>query len=405
MVWFRVGDLRVGDHPGLHAVATDASARCVAAFVFDPEEAALATPAAMRSTHESVACLRANLRAIGADLIVRVGDPAIELPAIVRAYGATSVTVKTELEWARRSALARTLDACAAAGATRVDEWDLPLRERPESTAGAVSDAIATARAVKGAPLTPWASQAEYAASLGAIAKALDPPLALAGGAAKPTNFVVEGDEETYEETLDAMPDVETVRSLAGLPDSDFDLRRDAAVAKLAEALADPAFARSRKGGGARTDDAFVMLSESRMLARAAEEADRALPSVPFRVPGGEDAAVRCFEGFLDFYTATSDRERQRMYDRIIEAGKPSAFFILFQDALKDGSLSPRIVYATTVAWEARSKRATDLCANARNVAVARDYQAAVAKCAIDAGAEGPGIPLVGAWNVCSGNL
>ena len=254
MVWFRVGDLRVGDHPGLHAVATDASARCVAAFVFDPEEAALATPAAMRSTHESVACLRANLRAIGADLIVRVGDPAIELPAIVRAYGATSVTVKTELEWARRSALARTLDACAAAGATRVDEWDLPLRERPESTAGAVSDAIATARAVKGAPLTPWASQAEYAASLGAIAKALDPPLALAGGAAKPTNFVVEGDEETYEETLDAMPDVETVRSLAGLPDSDFDLRRDAAVAKLAEALADPAFARSRKGGArART--------------------------------------------------------------------------------------------------------------------------------------------------------
>jgi len=405
VVWFRVGDLRVGDHPGLHAVASDASARCVAAFVFDPEEAALATPAAMRSTHESVACLRANLRAIGADLIVRVGDPAIELPAIVRAYGATSVTVKTELEWARRSALARTLDACAAAGATRVDEWDLPLRERPESTAGAVSDAIATARAVKGAPLTPWASQAEYAASLGAIAKALDPPLALAGGAAKPTNFVVEGDEETYEETLDAMPDVETVRSLAGLPDSDFDLRRDAAVAKLAEALADPAFARSRKGGGARTDDAFVMLSESRMLARAAEEADRALPSVPFRVPGGEDAAVRCFEGFLDFYTATNDRERQRMYDRIIEAGKPSAFFILFQDALKDGSLSPRIVYATTVAWEARSKRATDLCANARNVAVARDYQAAVAKCAIDAGAEGPGIPLVGAWNVCSGNL
>jgi len=405
VVWFRVGDLRVGDHPGLHAVATDASARCVAAFVFDPEEAALATPAAMRSTHESVACLRANLRAIGADLIVRVGDPAIELPAIVRAYGATSVTVKTELEWARRSALARTLDACAAAGATRVDEWDLPLRERPESTAGAVSDAIATARAVKGAPLTPWASQAEYAASLGAIARALDPPLALAGGAAKPTNFVVEGDEETYEETLDAMPDVETVRSLAGLPDSDFDLRRDAAVAKLAEALADPAFARSRKGGGARTDDAFVMLSESRMLARAAEEADRALPSVPFRVPGGEDAAVRCFEGFLDFYTATNDRERQRMYDRIIEAGKPSAFFILFQDALKDGSLSPRIVYATTVAWEARSKRATDLCANARNVAVARDYQAAVAKCAIDAGAEGPGIPLVGAWNVCSGNL
>ena len=53
----------------------------------------------------------------------------------------------------------------------------------------------------------------------------------------------------------------------------------------------------------------------------------------------------------------------------------------------------------------ARSKRATDLCANARNVANARDYQASVAADALKAGTYGPGVPLVGAYNVCSGKL
>ena len=106
-----------------------------------------------------------------------------------------------------------------------------------------------------------------------------------------------------------------------------------------------------------------------------------------------------------DFYTATNDAEFRRLYDRVIEVGKPEAFFKIFGDALRVGALSPRVVYARCAAWEAKSKRATDLCANARNVALARDYQASVAADALRAGAHGPGVPLVGAYNVCSGKL
>ena len=66
-------------------------------------------------------------------------------------------------------------------------------------------------------------------------------------------------------------------------------------------------------------------------------------------------------------------------------------------DALPS-ALSP--VWCTRMQRAGRSsKRATDLCANARNVAAARDYQASVAKDALEAGAHGPGVPLVGAYN------
>jgi hypothetical protein len=45
------------------------------------------------------------------------------------------------------------------------------------------------------------------------------------------------------------------------------------------------------------------------------------------------------------------------------------------------------------------------LCASAKGIAEARDYQQAVAAAALAAGAEGPGLPLVGAYNVISGAL
>ena len=59
-----------------------------------------------------------------------------------------------------------------------------------------------------------------------------------------------------------------------------------------------------------RVDNSFVMFSEEKMLALAAEEASATVPSVPFRLPGGEAAALDFFEGFLDFYTATSNKAR-----------------------------------------------------------------------------------------------
>jgi hypothetical protein len=199
------------------------------------------------------------------------------------------------------------------------------------------------------------------------------------------------------------MPSLASVVAMARAPDDPDDVRHDAAEAVAEAVVTDASYRKKRAATG--TENAFVLFSESATKTRALEEAARAAPPVPFRLPGGEAAALRFLDGFLDFYTATNDAEYRRMYDRIIEVGKPEAFFRIFGDALRVGALSPRLVYAKCNAWEASSKRATDLCANARNVAAARDYQASVAKDALEAGAHGPGVPLVGAYNVCSGKL
>jgi hypothetical protein len=200
------------------------------------------------------------------------------------------------------------------------------------------------------------------------------------------------------------MPSLASVVAMARVSDDPFDVAHDAAEAAFEAIVSDASYRKNKKSTG--SENAFVLLKgEDAVKARALEEAARATPSVPFRLPGGEHAALRFLDGFLDFYTATNDTEYKRMYDRIIEVGKPEAFFNVFGDALRVGALSPRVVYRRCNEWEARSKRATDLCANARNVANARDYQASVAADALKAGTYGPGVPLVGAYNVCSGKL
>ena len=80
VIWFRIGDLRTHDHPALTAAASDPSTPVLPVFVFDPAEARHMTPGALRAAHESVSDLRANLRAAGLDLIVRIGDPIAILP-------------------------------------------------------------------------------------------------------------------------------------------------------------------------------------------------------------------------------------------------------------------------------------------------------------------------------------
>ena len=94
------------------------------------------------------------------------------------------------------------------------------------------------------------------------------------------------------------------------------------------------------------------------MLALAAEESATAIPPVPFRMPGGESETLANLSGFLDFYTATSNREFRKMYERVLE-NKLSAFFRLFGGSLALGSLSPRTVYDVARRWEADSKRST----------------------------------------------
>ena len=239
--------------------------------------------------------------------------------------------------------------------------------------------------------MVPYATDAAWVASRGATAAPTPSPSSYPGGLAA---------------NVDAgeMPSVDDVRAMAGLPDGEFDAAYDAAMEAAVAALNDPEFTRRRKRVSA-TDTAFVMLREEKMLALAAEERSATIPAVPFRLPGGETAALEFLDAYLDFYTATGNREHQRLYDRVLEVGKPNAFFVIFGDALRLGTLSPRTLFATCQRWEQTSKRATDLCAIARNIATARDYQAEVAASAMRCGVEGPGVPLVGAYNVNSGDL
>ena len=421
VVWFRVGDLRTHDHPGLRR-AFELGAPVVCVFVFDETELRDFAPATARATHEAVCDLREALQTRGLRLVVRTGDAADIVPSIVQETRARLVSVQIELEWARRSAYARALDnlrfrrkhaeniaeTSETLDVFSIHEWSLELREETE-VAAQKSRAVlhaATKDNIKGAPLTAFATADARAAFRGPIAAPTPAPAFFSeGGAAGFGALGDQHDRRLGDEDFGVreMPSLASVVAMARAPDDPDDVRHDAAEALAESVVTDASYRKKRAATG--SENAFVLFSESATKTRALEEAARAAPPVPFRLPGGETAALRFLDGFLDFYTATNDAEYRRMYDRIIEVGKPEAFFRIFGDALRVGALSPRLVYAKCNAWEASSKRATDLCANARNVAAARDYQASVAKDALEAGAHGPGVPLVGAYNVCSGKL
>ena len=405
VIWFRIGDLRTHDHPALTAAASDPSTPVLPVFVFDPAEATHMTPGALRAVHESVSDLRANLRAAGLDLIVRVGDPTAIVPELAASVGAASVAVAEELEWCRAHAARAAFAALESRGVV-VDQWSLRLREPTDEGDAAAAAVVDAARAKKSAPVVPYATDAAWVASRGATETPTPSPASYPGGLASEEASKRTGGAGAGAAGIDAgeMPSLDDARAMAGLPDGEFDAAYDAAMEAAVAALNDPEFNRRRKAVSA-TDNAFVMLREEKMLALAAEERSATIPAVPFRLPGGETAALDFLDGYLDFYTATGNREYQRLYDRVLEVGKPNAFFVIFGDALRLGTLSPRTLFATCQRWEQKSKRATDLCAIARNIATARDYQSEVAASAMKCGVEGPGVPLVGAYNVNSGAL
>jgi pimeloyl-ACP methyl ester carboxylesterase len=66
VVWFRVGDLRLRDHPGLSSAATSTTESVAPLFVVTPATPACVIPAVER--------LRADLRSRGSDLYVRFAD-------------------------------------------------------------------------------------------------------------------------------------------------------------------------------------------------------------------------------------------------------------------------------------------------------------------------------------------
>lgn len=108
-------DLRVHDHPGLHA-ASRAAERVVPLFVVDP--AIAAPPNRQRFLAECLADLRESLRARGGDLIVRYGDPVAETVGLARAVGATRIVLAAD---ASRYARTRQRRMAAAAAAERLE--------------------------------------------------------------------------------------------------------------------------------------------------------------------------------------------------------------------------------------------------------------------------------------------
>lgn len=96
ILWFR-RDLRLHDHPALVA-ASAAHARIVPLFVLDPALLGGRFASSNRTWFllGAIRSLRHALREHGSDLLVRVGDPRAEVPAIARATGAGAVYVSRD---------------------------------------------------------------------------------------------------------------------------------------------------------------------------------------------------------------------------------------------------------------------------------------------------------------------
>ncbi len=94
-------DLRVHDNPALAAACANAD-RVVPLFVLDPTLLG-GSPNRTRFLHQCLADLRTSLRALGADLVVRHGDPVAETIRLARAVQAEGVAVAGDVSgYARR---------------------------------------------------------------------------------------------------------------------------------------------------------------------------------------------------------------------------------------------------------------------------------------------------------------
>jgi deoxyribodipyrimidine photo-lyase len=96
VVWLR-RDLRLHDHPAFHAALADGRV-VVPLFVLDPRllTGRFASPNRTWFLLGSLRALRDDLRSRGSDLVVRVGDPRVEVPAVARSIGAGQVLVSRD---------------------------------------------------------------------------------------------------------------------------------------------------------------------------------------------------------------------------------------------------------------------------------------------------------------------
>lgn len=103
ILWFR-RDLRLADNPALQA-AIDSGRPIVPVFIYDDVTPGAWAPGAATRwwLHHSLTALDANLRRLGASLVLRRGAYATELPKLIADTGACEVHVGEAIEpWSRR---------------------------------------------------------------------------------------------------------------------------------------------------------------------------------------------------------------------------------------------------------------------------------------------------------------
>jgi deoxyribodipyrimidine photo-lyase len=93
VLWLR-RDLRLGDHPALHAAAADGPV--LALFVLDPALLGPAGAPRVAFLYRTLRSLDEALRADGGRLVIRPGDPVQVLPEVVAEAGAASVHVSAD---------------------------------------------------------------------------------------------------------------------------------------------------------------------------------------------------------------------------------------------------------------------------------------------------------------------
>ena len=92
------------------------------------------------------------------------------------------------------------------------------------------------------------------------------------------------------------MPSLASVVAMARAPDDPDDVRHDAAEALAESVVTDASYRKKRAATG--SENAFVLFSESATKTRALEEAARAAPPVPFRLPAARRRRFGSWTGF-----------------------------------------------------------------------------------------------------------
>jgi deoxyribodipyrimidine photo-lyase len=114
-------DLRIADHPALAAAAT--APTCLVLFVLDEQILRCPTtgPNRLAFLLDSLADLRASLRARGGELFVRRGDPAAVAVAAARAIGARTIHLSSDVTTVARRRRRALAERCRAAGIELVE--------------------------------------------------------------------------------------------------------------------------------------------------------------------------------------------------------------------------------------------------------------------------------------------